>query len=220
MLGDYNVGATIYGKFTTISPFTGSPFTCSGSPGLTLSVYKDNTTAPVTSGVTLTTDFNSVVGLNHFAIDTSVNSTFYSYNSNFDIVLSSGMVDQVSLNGMKVGHFTLNKSNSGFPAYYANIKYVKDNINNADEFTALWYKDNSPVASSQLTNPALSVFNTSNGTALITNQPMSYASNLLGTVRYNGSLVTASGESYLVSVSGTIDGSSKNWQLLVGLDSL
>ena len=149
MLGDYNVGATIYGKFTTISPFTGTPFTCSGSPGLTLSVYKDNTTAPVTSGVTLTADFNSVVGLNHFAIDTSVNSTFYSYNSNFDLVLSSGMVDQVSINGMKVGHFSLNKSNSGFPAYYANIKYVKDNINNADEFTALWYKDNSPVASSQ-----------------------------------------------------------------------
>lgn len=106
-LGDYDASTIIYGKFTSIRPSTGAPFTLAGTPAL--SVYKDNSTTQSTSGITLTADFDSVTGLNHFAIDTSSDGTFYSAGSNFDIVITTGTVDSVSAVGIVVASFTLRK---------------------------------------------------------------------------------------------------------------
>ena len=109
-LGDFDTSAVIYGKFTTVRPSTGAPYTLAGTPAL--SVYKDNSTTQSTSGVTLTADFDTVTGLNHFAIDTSSDGTFYSAGSFFDIVITTGTVDSVSAVGFVVGRFTLRKNSA------------------------------------------------------------------------------------------------------------
>lgn len=109
-LGDFDASAVIYGKFTTYRPSTGAPFTLAGTPAL--SVYKDNSTTQSTSGVTLTVDFDAVTGLHHFAIDTSTDGTFYSAGSFFDIVITTGTVDSVSVVGSVVASFTIRKNSA------------------------------------------------------------------------------------------------------------
>ena len=110
-LGDFDASTVVYGKFTTFRPSTGAAYTLAGSPAL--SVYKDNSTTQSTTGVTLTADFDSVTGLNHFAIDTSADGTFYSAGSFFDVVVTTGSVDGVSVVGAVVGSFTLKKAYAG-----------------------------------------------------------------------------------------------------------
>lgn len=109
-LGDFDASTVVYGKFTTYQPSTGAAFTLGGTPAL--SVYKDNSTTQSTTGVTLTASFDSVTGLNHFAIDTSADGTFYSAGSFFDVVITTGTVDSVSVVGSVVGSFTLRKNSS------------------------------------------------------------------------------------------------------------
>lgn len=109
-LGDYAPSTVIYGKFTTFRPSTGAAFTLGGTPAL--SVYKDNSTTQSTTGVTLTADFDLVTGLHHFAIDTSADGTFYSAGSNFDIVITTGTVDSVSVVGTVVGSFSIAKTSA------------------------------------------------------------------------------------------------------------
>ena len=109
-LGDFDTSTVVYGKFTTFRPSTGAAYTLGGTPAL--SVYKDNSTTQSTTGVTLTADFDSVTGLNHFAIDTSADGTFYSSGSFFDVVITTGTVDSVSVVGAVVGSFTLRKTST------------------------------------------------------------------------------------------------------------
>lgn len=109
-LGDFDASAVIYGKFTTYRPSTGAAYTLAGTPAL--SVYKDNSATQSTTGVTMTADFDSVTGLNHFAIDTSADGTFYSAGSFFDIVITTGTVDSVSVVGSVVASFTIRKNSA------------------------------------------------------------------------------------------------------------
>ncbi len=113
-LGDFAPSTVLYGKFTTFRPSTGAAYTLAGTPAL--SVYKDNSTTQSTTGVTLTADFDSVTGLNHFAIDTSADGTFYSAGSCFDVVITAGTVDSVSVVGSVVASFTINKASVLRPA--------------------------------------------------------------------------------------------------------
>lgn len=110
LLGDFDLSAVIYGKFTTYQPSTGAAFTLGGTPAL--SVYKDNSTTESTTGVSLTASFDSRTGLNHFAIDTSADGTFYSAGSFFDVVITAGTVDGVSVVGAVVANFTIRKNSS------------------------------------------------------------------------------------------------------------
>lgn len=109
-LGDYDASTVIYGKFSTFRPSTGATYTLGGSPAI--SVYKDNSVVQSTSGITLTADFDGVTGLNHFAIDTSSDGTFYSAGSFFDIVITTGTVDSVSVTGAAVASFTIRKDSA------------------------------------------------------------------------------------------------------------
>ncbi len=109
-LGDFDASAIIYDKFTTYRPSTGAPFTLAGTPAL--SVYKDNSTTQSTSGVTLSADFDSVTGFNHYAIDTSSDGTFYSAGSFFQVVITTGTVDSVSAVGTVVGRFSIRKNSA------------------------------------------------------------------------------------------------------------
>jgi hypothetical protein len=105
--GDYTPSKVVYFKFTTRSFTTGIPFTLAGSPALR--VYKDNDTGESSAGITLTVDFDSKTGLNHVAIDTSADGSFYAAGSNFDVVISAGTVDSVSVVNEVVGSFSISK---------------------------------------------------------------------------------------------------------------
>ncbi len=110
-LGDFAVNTVVYGKFTTYRPSSGATYTLGGTPAL--KVYKDNsTTTETTTGVTLTVDFDNVTGLNHFTIDTSTDGSFYASGSFFQIVITTGTVDSISVVGAEVGCFTLEKVSS------------------------------------------------------------------------------------------------------------
>lgn len=103
-LGDVNVGVTLNFKFTTVDD-TGAPATLAGTPAI--SVYKDNSVTQSTAGVTLTADFDGVTGLNHVTIDLSADGTFYAAASEFDVVITTGTVDSVSVVGYTVAHFSV-----------------------------------------------------------------------------------------------------------------
>lgn len=116
-LGDYDAGGTLHSKFTTYRPSTGAPFTLGGTPAL--SVYKDNGTTQSTAGITLTADFDGVAGLHHVAVDTSADGTFYSAGSHFEIVITTGTVDSVSVVGSCVASFSLRKDSALKPTVAA-----------------------------------------------------------------------------------------------------
>ena len=84
-------------------------------------------------------------------------------------------------------------------------------------------KNNQIIPSGSLTNPALTVYQTSNGNTIFANGVMSFASPAIGATRYTyntAASLLASGEPYLVMASGTIDGATRTWGQLVGLDYL
>lgn len=103
-LGDLAVGVTTDFKFTTRRFSTGAPFALASGA---ISVYKDNSTTQSTSGVTLTADFDSLTGVNHVRIDTSSDGTFYSAGSNFQVLITTGTVDSVSVVGETIAHFSI-----------------------------------------------------------------------------------------------------------------
>jgi hypothetical protein len=110
-LGDFDTSTVIDDLFTTYSTTTGAPATLGGS-GVSLVVYKDNGTTQSSAGITLTPDFDSKTGLNHYRIDTSVDGTFYSAGSFFNVVIEAGTVGAVSVVGSVVGSFTLRKNSA------------------------------------------------------------------------------------------------------------
>jgi len=102
-LGDFKAGATVSFKFTTYRPSTGAPFVLAGTP--VVSVYKSNNTTETTTGVTLTVDFDSRAGLNHVEIVTT--DAFYADPGQYEVVITTGTVDSVSVVGACVGRFTI-----------------------------------------------------------------------------------------------------------------
>jgi hypothetical protein len=141
--GDFTAGDTIDFKFTTRNFSTGAPFSLSGG---TVAVYKGSSTTESTAGVTLTADFDSRTGLNHVTITTGSDGTFYSDGSQFDVVITAGTVNSVSVVGEAIGRFTLGAKvaqNSNIAAIKAktdsltftvagqvdaNIQYVNDTL--------------------------------------------------------------------------------------------
>lgn len=101
--GEFAPGATVRFAFPTHTT-AGAPTTLSGGA---LRVYKDASTSQSAAGVTLTADFDSLTGLNHVAIDTSADGTFYAAGSDFFVVLDAGTVDGQSVAGTPVGSFSI-----------------------------------------------------------------------------------------------------------------
>jgi hypothetical protein len=99
---DYNAGDVVDLKFTSVS---------SGVPTALLSgvvdIYKDASATESTEGVTLTSTFASIVGMNHLRVETTADSTFYSDGSKFQAMLSGGTVDGNSVAGYVIGEFSL-----------------------------------------------------------------------------------------------------------------
>lgn len=105
--------------------------------------------------------------------------------------------------------------------YFSVIKFVKDTTNIKDEYVVQWFKNSLPLASGQITNPAISVYKTSDNTSLFTNKVLNYYSVLHGGLRYDEtSSLAVSGEPYMVITSGTIDSATRVWNNPIGLDYL
>ncbi len=103
-LGDFEAGDTIYGKFTTRQT-SGAPIVFAGSAAI--ATYADATTGENSTGVTLTTNFDSVVGLNHYAIATASNTTVYATGTQHVLVATGGTVNGVTVAGETIARFSL-----------------------------------------------------------------------------------------------------------------
>lgn len=88
---------------------SGAPTALAGTPAV--SVYKDNNTTQTTTGVTLTTNFDSVTGLNHVRIVTT--DSFYVAGSTYNVVITAGTVDSNSVVGSTVAIFRLDSPLEG-----------------------------------------------------------------------------------------------------------
>jgi len=185
-LGDFDAGATLHFKFTTFRPSTGAPFTLAGNPAI--SVYKDASTTQSTSGVTLTVDFDAVTGLNHVAIDTSTDGTFYAAGSFYDVVVTTGTVDSVSAVGVVVGRFTLRKTACLKPTTAGRTLDVTE----GGEAGIDWANVGSPTTPLNLS-----------GTTISTSQAVASVSGAVGSVTGNvgGNVVGSVG-----SVTGNVGG--------------
>lgn len=114
-IGDFGKNDTITFMFTTFRPSTGAPFLLAGTP--VVSVYKDNNLTQDTAGVTLTTNYDGVVGLNFVSISTA--GAFYVDGSSYECVITTGTVDAVSVVGSCVGRFTMRDQACLYPTTHA-----------------------------------------------------------------------------------------------------
>lgn len=104
--------ATLNTKFATVKS-TGAPTVLSNTP--VISVYKANGTTQSVAGITLTVDFDSVVGLNNVLIDLSADA-FYATGNDYQIVITTGTVDSVSVIGYVVAEFSIENRSAATPA--------------------------------------------------------------------------------------------------------
>lgn len=143
-----------------------------------------------------------------------------------DFYTPTAMIENAVWNANINSHLTNETFGSGIDKtrrdiYFANIKFTKDSVIPDDEYNIGWFRNSQVLQSGQVTNSNISVFRTSDGTALFQNKKADYFSNLHGTLRYNESATLAvSGEAYLAVASGTIDGGTRTWSNLIGLDYL
>ena len=77
-------------KFTTVNS-TGAPAAFS-SGGVT--VYKDGSTVQDTTGLVLTSTFDTFVGLNHVTVSMAATSAFYAPGGEFTAIISSGAASE------------------------------------------------------------------------------------------------------------------------------
>lgn len=107
-LGDFALGSTFDTKFTT-RQLSGAPFTLAGSP--VISAYVDNSTTQITAGITLSVDFDSVTGLNNVRVVAS-GGNGYAAGSNYQLVITTGTVNSVSVVGEVIAEFSLEARSS------------------------------------------------------------------------------------------------------------
>lgn len=148
-LGDYAPGDVIDYKFTTRQFSTGQPFTLGGSPAPL--VYKANDTGQSAAGVALTVDFDGVTGLNHVRIQTAADAVFYADGSQYDIIISAGTVDGVSIEGEVIGRFTLRAQASLYPT----VATRKLDVSAAGNAGIDWSNIEAPTTAQALTQTSI-----------------------------------------------------------------
>lgn len=144
-VGDFSSGDTVYLKFTTRQS-TGVPTQLAGSPAI--SIYKDASNVQSTEGVTLTVDFDSLTGLNHVAINTAANATFYSDLSQYSAVITAGTVNAVNVAGEVAGRFTLRAQATIYPT----VAGRKLDVSSGGEAGIDWANIGSPSSAQNLSS--------------------------------------------------------------------
>lgn len=104
---DIVLGQIIYPKFTTRAFSTGTPATLAGTPSV--AIYEEDNLVAIVAGVTLTTDWAGLTGVNQVAIDTAL-ANGYEIGKSYDLVITAGTVDGVSVVGEVVFSFTIQAS--------------------------------------------------------------------------------------------------------------
>lgn len=94
-LGDYRVGKTVR-KMWSSNAIAGESITLATNG--TIQVYKDGGVSQSTAGVSFTEDFDSLTGVHLVVIDTSADGTFYSAQSDFEVVVAGATVDGKAIN--------------------------------------------------------------------------------------------------------------------------
>lgn len=102
--GDIALGDTIDIKFTTRQFTSGAPFTLAGSP--VVSAYVGNGTTEITSGITLSVDFDGRTGFNNVRVVASGGNGFAAA-TNVALVITTGTVDSVSVVGEVISSFSI-----------------------------------------------------------------------------------------------------------------
>jgi hypothetical protein len=113
-LGDYVPGDIIDFKFNTRAASSGTAVPFALASGA-VQIFKSNSTLATTAGLTLTSTFASVVGLNHCRIESTADSTFFASGGQFEGYLSAGTVNSVSVVGELVCRFTMRAQASLYP---------------------------------------------------------------------------------------------------------
>ena len=104
---DRTLGDTFYVLFTTRAFSTGQPATLAGVP--VISAYEDGSITQITAGITLGVDHDGVTGLNLITMVSS-GANGYSTAKDYNLVITTGTVDSVSVVGEVVGEFSLSLS--------------------------------------------------------------------------------------------------------------
>lgn len=103
-LGDVHSGDILYAQFSTAKA-DGTPITLAGTPGL--GAFRDDNTGGSTGGLTLVVDFGSKTGSHNVKIDTG--NAFYTAGHDYQILISPGSVNSISVEGVQVVHFSVDK---------------------------------------------------------------------------------------------------------------
>src|SRR5882762_9654829 len=112
-VGNFVVGYTLIdAKITTATIATGAPVTIAGSP--VVSVYINGNTTEITTGVTLTQDYDSRTGMHDIAITTA---SGYSAGDHC-AVFTAGTANAVSLVGYVAYQFSLGAVRTGDNNYW------------------------------------------------------------------------------------------------------
>ncbi len=104
---DYTVADTIYLMFTTRAFATGIPTVLAGTP--VVSAYENDSATQITAGITLGVSHDSVVGMNLLTI-VATGANGYEAGKDYNMVITTGTVDSVSVVGEVVGTFSLSRS--------------------------------------------------------------------------------------------------------------
>lgn len=88
----------------------GTPASLAGTPSL--AIYKGDNIDEANNGVSLTTDFDSRVGLNHVRIDTA-SDDFYQTANDYTVVISQGTVAGIDVAGVPVAMFSIENRAGG-----------------------------------------------------------------------------------------------------------
>lgn len=118
--GDVRLGDTIDIKFTT-RQISGAPTTLAGSP--VISAYPANSVTQLTAGITLSVDFDSVTGLNNIRVVAS-GGNGYLTATNYELVITTGTVNSVSVVGECVGGFSIENRSALMPTTAARTLVV------------------------------------------------------------------------------------------------
>lgn len=101
-LGNLDFGTTVFFGFTTVDA-TGAPAAFSSGA---ITVYRNLSTVPDASGLTLVSSFNEVTGLNRVQVDLST-AFFYSSAGSYMSVITSGGAGGEDLSGYILGEWTI-----------------------------------------------------------------------------------------------------------------
>lgn len=103
-VGNIRLGHTFDTKFTTIDVNGVASALTDGA----IAAYPGNSATEITAGITLTPDFDGLTGLNHVRVEATA-ANGYAADTEYELVLTAGTVDGMSVAGYVIGHFSIEK---------------------------------------------------------------------------------------------------------------